>query len=140
MMGCSVFSPVRLLTEEMILLTEIFKVLIGLRVIFLNLLVSDSMASSLVLYSIRSRITKVLDLSARWMMILGLVLRNFVADKRCFGIMVPWLNSRCLTDSAESRCFRLLWTITSFLSCKFSRLLYSSSSSTFFWVGLNLVL
>ena len=87
-MGCSVFSPERLLTEEMILLTEIFKVLIGLRVIFLNLLVSDSMASSLVLYSIRFRMTKVLDLSGRRMMILGLVLTDLAADKRCFGRMV----------------------------------------------------
>ena len=74
--------------EEIILLTEIFEVLIGLRVIFLNFLVSDSMASSLVLYSIRSRITKVLDLSARRMMILGLVLRDLAANVRCFGRMV----------------------------------------------------
>ena len=98
------------------------------------------MVSSLVLYSMRSRITKVLDLSARRMMILGLVLIDLAANKRCFGRMVLWLKSPCLTDSEESWCFRLLWTIPSFLSCKFSRLLYSSSSSSFFGVGLNLVL
>ena len=119
------------------LLTVIFRRLMGLEVIHLNLLLSCRILSSLVLSSVLLRTVAIFDLSALRIIMSGWFLSD-LAVLSISGLTGSLLvKSRCLVASALSRSGRLLLISIMFCCCMVSNLEYRTSSSNCLAIALN---